>query len=47
MVECSSDRELRAIARYDADKISSDASLQELMPDGVLALTVAPREGNS
>ncbi|MCK9535165.1 MAG: Hsp33 family molecular chaperone HslO [Pseudomonas sp.] len=45
MVECSSDRELRAIARYDADKISSDASFQELMPDGVLALTVDPREG--
>ena len=45
MVVCSSDRELRAIARYDADKISSDASFQELMPDGVLALTVDPREG--
>ncbi len=45
MVECSSDRELRAIARYDADKISSDATFQELMPEGVLALTVDPREG--
>lgn len=45
MVECSSDRELRAIARYEEDQIRSDASLQELMPEGVLALTVDPREG--
>ena len=45
MVECSSERELRAIARYDADKISADATFQELMPDGVLALTVDPQEG--
>ncbi|WP_205341826.1 Hsp33 family molecular chaperone HslO [Denitrificimonas caeni] len=45
VVECSSDGELRAIARYDADKISSAASFQELMPEGVLALTVDPREG--
>ena len=45
MVECSSERELRAIARYDSEQISSGASLQELMPEGVLAITVDPREG--
>ena len=45
MVECSSDRELRAIARYEEEQIHSGATLQELMPEGVLALTVDPREG--
>ncbi len=45
MVECSSNRELRAIARYEEEQIHSGASLQELMPEGVLALTVDPREG--
>ncbi len=45
MVECSSDRELRALARYEADQIHSGATLQELMPEGVLAITVDPREG--
>lgn len=45
MVECSSERELRAIARYDAEQIESGASLSELMPEGVLAITVDPRKG--
>ena len=45
MVECSSERELRAIARYDSEQISSGASLHELMPEGVLAITVDPRDG--
>ena len=45
MVECSSDRELRAIARYEEEQVHSGATLQELMPEGVLALTVDPREG--
>ena len=45
MVECSSERELRAIARYESEQINSAASLQELMPEGVLAITVDPREG--
>lgn len=45
MVECSSDRELRAIARYEDDQIKSGATFQELMPEGVLALTVDPKEG--
>ena len=45
MVECSSDRELRGIARYEEDQIKSGATFQELMPEGVLALTVDPKEG--
>jgi len=45
MVECSSEHEMRAIARYEAEQIDSAASLQELMPEGVLALTVDPNEG--
>lgn len=45
MVECSSARELRAIARYDAERIGADADLQSLMPDGVLAITVDPAKG--
>ncbi|HZJ95731.1 MAG TPA: Hsp33 family molecular chaperone HslO [Thiopseudomonas sp.] len=45
MVECSSNHELRAIARYDAEQIKPGASLQELMPEGILTLTVDPTEG--
>ena len=45
MVECSSNRELRGIARYHAEQISADAGLHELMPEGVLAITVDPTGG--
>ncbi len=45
MVECSSDGELRGIARYHAEHITADASLRGLMPDGVLAITVDPKAG--
>lgn len=45
MVECSSDREIRGIARYDAEQITPDAGLRDLMPDGTLTLTVDPRKG--
>jgi len=45
MAECSSDRHLRAIARYEAEQITPHASFQELMPDGVLAVTVDPARG--
>ena len=45
MVECSSEREVRAIARYHEDQLAEGASLRELMPDGALALTVDPRQG--
>ncbi|MCP1466664.1 MULTISPECIES: Hsp33 family molecular chaperone HslO [unclassified Pseudomonas] len=45
MIECSSEREIRGLARYEADQIAADASLAELMPNGVLALTVDPTSG--
>jgi molecular chaperone Hsp33 len=45
MVECSSDREIRGIARYDAEQITHEAGLRDLMPDGTLTLTVDPRQG--
>ncbi len=45
MVECSSEGELRGIARYHAEQIDADASLRELMPDGVQAITVDPKAG--
>lgn len=45
MIECSSEREVRGIARYHAEQIGADAGLRELMPDGVLAITIDPRQG--
>lgn len=45
MIECSSEREIRGLARYDADKIAPDATLGDMMPNGVLALTVDPVQG--
>ena len=45
MVECSSEGELRGIARYDDEQIGTDVSLRALMPDGVLAMTVDPKSG--
>ena len=45
MVECSSDRQVRGLARYSAESIGADAGMQELMPEGVLTLTVDPVKG--
>lgn len=45
MVECSSDREVRGIARYQAEQVEAGAGLRDLMPEGVLALTIDPLEG--
>ena len=45
MVECSSDRQVRGIARYHAEQIEPGATLGELMPDGMLALTMDPARG--
>ena len=45
MVECSSEREIRGLARYHADQIGDTATLSKLMPGGVLALTVDPTNG--
>lgn len=43
MVECSSKQEVRGIARY-ADSLEGE-SLAELMPDGILAITIDPDDG--
>lgn len=45
MVECSSEREVRGIARYHAEQVLPGADLRSLMPEGVLAITVDPRQG--
>ncbi|WP_137821929.1 Hsp33 family molecular chaperone HslO [Pseudomonas sp. D(2018)] len=45
MVECSSDREVRGIARYHASQVTPGAGLHELMPEGSLTLTVDPKQG--
>ncbi|XKY16082.1 Hsp33 family molecular chaperone HslO [Stutzerimonas stutzeri] len=45
MVECSSDREVRGIARYHEDQLTPGATLSELMPEGVLAMTIDPANG--
>ncbi|MCY1341212.1 33 kDa chaperonin [compost metagenome] len=45
MVECSSAGELRGIARYHAEQLGEARSLRELMPEGVLAITIDPAKG--
>ena len=45
MIECSSKREIRGLARYHAEQVAPDATLNDLMPQGVLALTVDPAHG--
>lgn len=45
MIECTSDREIRGLARFNADQITPDATLADLMPNGVLAITIDPAVG--
>lgn len=45
MVECNSRREIRGIARYENEHIHNGMSLNELMPNGILTLTVDPTHG--
>lgn len=45
MVECSSEREVRGIARYHEEQLTPGATLAELMPEGVLAMTIDPANG--
>ncbi|PWB32560.1 Hsp33 family molecular chaperone HslO [Pseudomonas sp. SDI] len=45
MIECSSEREIRGLARYNAEQIAADATLADLMPNGELALTIDPARG--
>ncbi|MBU1426680.1 MAG: Hsp33 family molecular chaperone HslO [Gammaproteobacteria bacterium] len=44
VVECSSDMELRATAKWDGDV--SGGTLQELVGDGRFVITLDPRDGN-
>lgn len=44
MVECTSERQVRGIARY-ADMPEAAGLLRQLMPEGVMAITVDPRNG--
>ncbi|MFV3327448.1 Hsp33 family molecular chaperone HslO [Pseudomonas sp. NY15372] len=45
MVECSGERDIRGMARYEKDQIPADATLAQLMPDGHLTLTIDPIKG--
>src|SRR5690606_38025886 len=45
MVVCSSEREVRGIARYHEEQLTPGATLAELMPEGVLAMTIDPANG--
>ena len=45
MIECTSDREIRGLARFDAASIAPDATLADLLPNGVLAITIDPTVG--
>ena len=45
MIEITSEREIRGLARFEADQIKADATLADLMPNGVLALTIDPAVG--
>lgn len=45
MIECSSEREIRGLARFDAEQIATGAGLPELMPNGTLAMTIDPTQG--
>lgn len=45
MVECSGERDIRGMARYEAAQIAADATLADLMPGGHLTLTIDPVKG--
>ncbi|HKS13014.1 MAG TPA: Hsp33 family molecular chaperone HslO [Pseudomonas sp.] len=45
MVECSSERDIRGMARYEAEQIGAEPTLEQLMPAGELILTIDPIKG--
>lgn len=45
MVECSNTLGVRGLARYDAASMGEEDGLQALMPDGTLAMTIDPTQG--
>lgn len=44
-IEYTSEHDIRGLARYEAEQISADASLADLMPGGHLVLTIIPVNG--
>ncbi|RWU23535.1 Hsp33 family molecular chaperone HslO [Pseudomonas alkylphenolica] len=44
-IECTSEHEIRGLARYVAEQIQDDATLADLMPGGHLVLTIIPVNG--
>lgn len=46
MAECSSAGDIRGLARYHGKQIPADAGLSQLMPDGLLTLTLDPVKGS-
>ncbi|MCJ8169390.1 Hsp33 family molecular chaperone HslO [Atopomonas sediminilitoris] len=44
MIECTDQQLVRGIARFD-DTVGDSADLRELMPDGVMAITIDPIKG--
>lgn len=45
MIECSSAREIRGLARFDRERIEAADGLAQLMPEGSLAMTIDPTNG--
>ncbi|WP_263261765.1 Hsp33 family molecular chaperone HslO [Pseudomonas sp. RIT-PI-S] len=45
MVECSNTLQVRGLARYDQALIGAEDGLQALMPNGTLAMTIDPTQG--
>lgn len=45
MVECSNTLEVRGLARYDEQALGNQNTLAALMPNGILAMTVDPTQG--
>ncbi|MFV3404229.1 MULTISPECIES: Hsp33 family molecular chaperone HslO [Pseudomonas] len=44
-IECTSEHDIRGLARYEAEQIKADATLADLMPGGHLVLTIIPVNG--
>ncbi len=43
--ECSSEGDVRGIARYDAERVAEGDGLRQLMPKALMAMTVDPTQG--
>lgn len=45
MVEMTSEHHVRGIARYEVEQIGDAHGLRDLLPDGVLAISIDPKDG--